>query len=211
MIRINLLPQKRSRRTEPGTQLLAIGMFALLAFLAAVYFLVHAPLVEEVDGLKLRVQRVTQQNQEKKDTLKDFEALKAKVAEAKEREEVILRLDNARATPAHLMHELATILTPRRTPTMTRDMTATVRNNPNRELNMEWDPKHVWITSLVEKAGEFRLEGGAQSDSDMIQLALRLQASVYFQDIIPEKGNEVVDKDTGLSYYQFTITGKVAY
>jgi hypothetical protein len=80
----------------------------------------------------------------------------------------------------------------------------------NRRWQDGWDPKHVWITSFEEKAGRFKIDGGAQSDSDMTQLALRLQASMFFDNVIPEGGGEAKDPG-GVSYYKFTITGKVRY
>ena len=45
----------------------------------------------------------------------------------------------------------------------------------------------------------------------MTQLALRMQASLYFKDVLPEKGDEVAEKGTGVSYYKFTISGTVVY
>jgi len=78
-------------------------------------------------------------------------------------------------------------------------------------LALDWDPKHVWITSFTETAGAFVLEGGAQSDPDVTQLAKRMQASVYFQEVTPRGGERLIDRDTGVTYYRFTITGKVVY
>jgi len=43
------------------------------------------------------------------------------------------------------------------------------------------------------------------------QLSKRLGASVYFQNVTPAGGDRVADRDTGLNYYRFTITGRVAY
>ena len=43
------------------------------------------------------------------------------------------------------------------------------------------------------------------------QLAKRLQASIYFQNVAPSREERVADRETGINYYHFTITGKVAY
>ena len=85
------------------------------------------------------------------------------------------------------------------------------QGDPNRRLSLDWDPRHVWITSYTEKDGLFTLEGGAQSDPDVTQLAKRMQASVYFQDVSPRGGERVSDRTTGVSYYKFNITGRVVY
>lgn len=211
MIRINLLPTKRNRQADAGQQSLLAGFLVVIVAAAAVFFLVHRPLVSEIDELQTKTKRITRDNKQKEKQLKGFKELKAAVANAKERKKVITRLNKARATPAHLLHELSLVLTSKRSPTMTKAMSKQVRENPNRELSPEWDAKHVWITRFTETGGNFRLEGAAQSDTDMTQFAKRLQASVYFHDIIPQGGTEAVDKESGISYYKFTITGKVAY
>jgi type IV pilus assembly protein PilN len=98
---------------------------------------------------------------------------------------------------------------------MTAAMTAAVsegsRSDPNKRFALDWDPKHVWVTSFKEKNGAFTLEGGAQSDPDVTQLAKRMQASVYFMDVTPQGGKRVTDTASSVTYYTFTITGKVVY
>jgi hypothetical protein len=69
----------------------------------------------------------------------------------------------------------------------------------------------VWISSFAEKSGVFTLAGGAQSDADVTQIAKRLQASVYFQEVTPRGGERTTDANGSVTYYQFTITGKVVY
>jgi Fimbrial assembly protein (PilN) len=87
-----------------------------------------------------------------------------------------------------------------------------MKTNPNRPWQEGWDPKHVWMSSFSEKAGEFRLQGGAQSRSDIDELGLRLRASMFFgQRLKPAATNDVEDRDSGLTYYQFTIEGIVRY
>jgi Tfp pilus assembly protein PilN len=142
---------------------------------------------------------------------KDFEKLEAAFNAAQKQQEAIERLRNARSTPAWLLYELATILTKDRNPTMTPEMAKRVREDPNRGWVQGWDPKHVWITQFSESRGRFKLSGAAQSDSDMTQLALRLQASVYFDEVLPQTGKEAFNKAGGVSYYNFVITGKVVY
>lgn len=211
MIKINLIAQKRTRKRDKGEETVTLGLLIVLLAGGLVYFLVHRPLASDVEGLQRVTSTLARENREKEAKLKGYTELKEAVKAAEERTKVIMRLDQARATPAHLLHELSTILTPKRTPTMTTAMIKELEKNPNRELSLEWDSKHVWITRFAEEDGEFTLEGGAQSDGDMTQLALRLQASVFFHDVIPQGGQEAVDKESGINYYRFTIVGKVAY
>jgi type IV pilus assembly protein PilN len=132
-----------------------------------------------------------------------------------QREAAISKLVHAESVPANVMQELGDVLTPGRPPTMTSVMATRVsdgpQGDPNRRFAPDWDPKHVWITSFSEKGGAFTLEGGAQSDSDVSQLAKRLQASVYFADVTPSGAERTTDPNGNLTFYKFTITGKVAY
>ena len=84
-------------------------------------------------------------------------------------------------------------------------------SDPNKRFVSDWDTTHVWISGFTDKDGVFKLDGGAQSESDVTQLAKRLAASVYFMDVTPAGGERVADRESGLEYYHFTITGKVAY
>lgn len=211
MIRINLLPQKRGRESDAGEKTLAIGLGALVVLGVLVYLLVHRPLAEELDQLRTTNSGLSRDNKAKKEKLADFENLKKAVAAAEARSAAIVRLNAARALPTHFLNELGDLLTPNTLPTMTKVMAARVERDPNREMSTDWDPKHVWITSITEKNGRFRLEGGAQTDGDMTQLAKRLQASVYFDEVIPEGGSEQDDRESGVTYYKFVISGKVIY
>ena len=117
--------------------------------------------------------------------------------------------------PANVLQELGEILTANHLPTMTEEMARRTGNgplsDPNRRYDLAWDPKHVWLTGFSDSKGDFKLEGGAQAEVDITQLSKRMEASVYFDNVSPSQEERVADKDTGIAYYKFTITGKVAY
>jgi hypothetical protein len=114
-----------------------------------------------------------------------------------------------------VLHELGEVLTSGHNPTMTEEMARKIGNgpdaDPNKRYDLTWDPSHVWLLSFDDDRGNFMLEGGAQAEADVTQLAKRLAASVYFANVAPSREERVADRDTGISYYHFTITGKVAY
>jgi len=226
MIKINLLPQKKTKRGrgvaaagpgkgEGGRTQALIGVGALAAAGVAVGFLIHLPMVRERKELEKTTERVAAENTIKQKNLKDFEELKKQVEAVGERSASIEKLVKAKAVPANLLHELGEILTPGHQLTMSAEMTKKLgdgpEGDPNKRYQLDWDPKHVWITSFVEKDGAFTLKGGAQADPDVTQLAKRMQASVYFRDVAPRGGVQMVDSDTNVPYYEFTITGKVVY
>jgi hypothetical protein len=234
MIKINLLPQRKAKRgglgagprvTSPrgaprvgggdGQRDVLIGVGAILAAAAVVFFVVHKPIGDKKKDYEEQTAKLNEELRIKRNDLKNYENLKKVVEAAELRSASIDKLVKAKAVPANFLHELGQILTPGMQPTMSREMTQKVsdgpQGDPNKRFLVDWDPKHVWITSFTEKDGAFVLKGGAQSDPDVAQLTKRLQASVYFMDVSPKGGVRVADRESGTPYYDFTITGKVVY
>ncbi|MDX2091596.1 MAG: PilN domain-containing protein [Kofleriaceae bacterium] len=217
MIKVNLLPQRKARRSagaDPATKQFALGCAAIVGAAAAVFFAVDMPKRNRMSELKTANEQLDAQIAEKNRQLVGYKELAAAEGQSKARAESIERLVKTKVIPAHVLHELGKVLT-REGPTMTEAMTTQTGNgagsNPNKRFQADWDPNHVWITSFVDKDGSFRLDGGAQSESDVTQLSKRLAASVYFLDVTPAGGERVSDRVTGLNYYRYTITGKLAY
>jgi Tfp pilus assembly protein PilN len=225
MIKINLLPQKRAKMraaagtpnasADLGTKQFAVGMGALAAAALVVFFVVDKPRRDKVKNLQASMTELQVQINEKKKQLVGYEEMKKAKADAEQRAQAITRLMQAKVVPAHVLHELGEILTQNRLPAMTEDMRKKVGNgpgsDPNKRFQLDWDPTKVWLSGFSDKDGVFKLEGGAQSESDVTQLSKRLAASVYFLEVTPTGGERVVDRERGINYYRFTITGKVAY
>ena len=212
MIKINLLhDQKKAKRADKGQQSLAIGMGILGAAAAGLYLFVHTPLADEVGAAQAANSRVQQSIKKLSEETKDFDVINQQCKAATEQGEAIARLNDARAVPAWLLRELSSIMTKDHKPTMTSEMTERVKSDHNRQWTQGWDPKRIWIDSFEEKDGIFTLKGGAQSDGDVTQLALRLQASTYFANVQPEGGSTKSNNKASVDFYEYTITGKVAY
>jgi Tfp pilus assembly protein PilN len=219
MIKINLLPQKRAKRTsapsEGGQREMAIGVASLVGAAALVFFVFDQPKRSKLRDLRDSNEQLQQEIAAKNAQLTEFPSLKKAADEAKERARSINRLIAAKVVPANVLHELGEILTTNHLPTMTEEMARRTGNgadsDPNRRYDLAWDPTHVWLTGFTDSAGTFKLEGGAQGETDITQLSKRMQASVYFDNVAPATEERVSDKDTGIAYYKFTITGKVAY
>jgi Tfp pilus assembly protein PilN len=224
MIKINLLPTKRAKgrgraaASEPGSRELVIGAASLAGVAAIVFFAVDAPRRSHLRSQQESNQQIQQEiaaKQKQLDGPPSYEVLKKAGEEADQRATSIGRLMAAKVVPANVLHELGEILTNNHFPTMTDEMTKLTGNgidgNPNKRFDPQWDPQHVWLTSFVDKGGKFTLQGGAQGESDVTQLSLRLQASAYFQNVTPSQEERVADRESGINYFRFTITGKVAY
>lgn len=216
MIKINLLPQRKPKRVaEPGKLDLAIGFGALAAAAALVFVFVHRDAVADRDDLERQVAELRDTNDNARDAIKTMPAVKAAVEAEERRAGAIDQLLGTVVVPDNLLHELGEILTPGHMPTMSREMEVRIsdgpQGDPNRRFALDWDPKHVWITAFTLKGEDFTLEGGAQSEGDVPQLAKRMQASVYFDQVTSPTSQRIDDKLTGISYYKFTITGKVVF
>jgi hypothetical protein len=217
MIKINLLPQRKVKRpqAEPGSQQFLIGVLALIGAGFAVWFFVDRGKRAELNELKDNSQQLQTQIAARAPDLVGYDEMKTAVDEAGKRASSINRLIAAKVVPANVLHELGEILTTGHPVAMTPEMNKltgpTQEGDPNKRFQQDWDATHVWLSQFTDDKGDFKLEGGAQSESDMTQLSKRLAASVYFIDVVPRTGERVIDQATGITYYKFTITGKVAY
>ena len=145
MIQINLLREKKAKRVPKGQNAMAIGVASLVAAALGVYFFVHAPLVAEIESQAEANERVKKSNDEMAAATKDYDVVNAQYQALLQQEEAIKRLSNARAVPALRLRELASILTKGHQPTMSPEMAERVKNDPNRQWNLGWDPKQVFI------------------------------------------------------------------
>lgn len=216
MIKINLLPARKPRRqSEPGQLDVVIGAGVLLAAAAIVFFVAHMPMASDRDKFKDEADGIAKDNNSKRAKIADLPQREAAFKAEQARNGAIKQLVNTIVVPDNVLHELGEILTPSRMPTMTRAMAERVsqgaKGDANRRLQLDWDPKHVWITSFSTKGETFTLEGAAQSEADTSQLALRMQASVYFAEVTSPTSSRFEDKANSLTYYKFTISGKVVY
>ena len=219
MIKINLLPQRRqkSRAAAPdeSPRPLIIGILCLLGAGVLVGVLVDRPKRAKLAELTSANAQLQADINAKNQQLAGYAELKKAAEEADERYKSIQRLIGAKVVPAHVLHELGEVMSSNKYPTMTEEMAKRTGNgpdsDPNRRFQPDWDPSHVWLSGFSDAAGQFKIEGGAQSESDIAQLAKRLSASVYFADVIPAGAERVADATSGNNYYRFTITGKVVY
>ena len=219
MIKINLLGQKRVRRggiaaargARNQSQVLLFALLGVVALGIVGFFALHRPVANEVADLDEKNKDLTVENAALKEDTKDSRAIRAAFESELARQQATSRLRDARVSPAWLMFEMSNILTPGKQPQLTPDMQAELKDNPNRPWQEGWDPKHVWITNFSEKTGKFKLEGGAQSKGDVIELGLRLRASMFFDQVSPTETDDVSDKDTGVTFHKFAIEGIVRY
>ena len=169
MIKINLLPQKRAKRSihvgsDDGSREFLIGMGALAGVAFAVFLVFDQPKRSRINELAASNEQLQGDIQAKNKQLVGYAELQKAADEAVERANSINRLNAARIVPANMLNELGEILTANHLPTMTEEMarkTGTgTDSDPNKRFDFAWDPTHVWLTSIADqKDGTFKDAG----------------------------------------------------
>lgn len=229
MIRINLLPQKRAKKravvtSDPTSKQLMLGVGAIVAAAALAFVLVDMPRRSELSDLRGAQDKLQSEIAQKRATLtptadenKDGkpdelsydELIKANEL-AQQRARSIDKLLSATVVPAHVLRELGEILNRTGTLTITQDTERKIGPGGDMELQLDWDPTNVWLSGFTDTNGTFKLEGGAQTEDDVTELAKRLDASAHFEPGVPSV-ELVADQARAVNYFKFTISGKVVY
>ena len=116
MIKINLLPQKRTKRAalssmgggdEASVKDILIGAGGLAAAAVLVFLLVDQPKRSKLNDLRDSNAQLDQEIAAKNEQLQGYAELKKAADEADERAKAINRLMNAKVVPANVLHELS--------------------------------------------------------------------------------------------------------
>jgi type IV pilus assembly protein PilM len=214
-VRVNLLAQRKDtgrRAAAEGGQTWLFAVLGLVVFEIVGLFFWHnllrtdlARITDDNAGIQASIDKI------KKDTA-DHPQVKAQLAELKDREDAIQKLQAARTGPTSVLLELSRILTPGRGPTVDRDKLEQLkRDNPMAKPNPSWDTRRLWLTKYTELDRNVKLEGLARDGEDIAEFMRRLAVSDYFYDVKPLPATETADKDTKIELKQFAVSAKVRY
>jgi type IV pilus assembly protein PilN len=216
MIRINLLPEKRStaRRTpgEAGQAWLAIVIGVVVLEILGLLLLQKS----KQDDLA-KVQKHNQELQSNIDDIKrqisNRDEIKLNLKELREREEAIQKLQSARTGPTSILLEVSHLLTPGRMPTVDRDKLEQLkRDNPSAVPNANWDPRRLWLEQYDELDRNVTLTGRARDGEDVSEFLRRLSLSEYFSDVkLSGSSNKTTDSTTHVELVAFKVSAKVKY
>jgi type IV pilus assembly protein PilN len=197
MVRINLLPVKRSKKRDAATRELAIGgavVGTLIVFLYVWYAIMDSKIStqqELIARTEAEIRRIEQ------DIVK-VDEFKKKKRELEQKLEVIDDLKAKKTGPVKLLDELA--------------------------QNM---PKRVWLTSFEEKGGSMLIEGGAADNDELSDFLTYLTkrthyfsgVSLLFSEVntekvsLPNAQGNTADKGGGptRTFVKFKISGSAVY
>ncbi|MEC9399766.1 MAG: hypothetical protein VX475_19215, partial [Myxococcota bacterium] len=166
MIRINLLPVSDEEViTQARIQLLLF--VGLLVIEAIVLFLIFASNNSEIEELDTELNKKRAVVAQIKKDVQDADALKKETEKLEKQLDVLNQLKQKRSGPVRVLDELQSIMSP---PRDEEDRFAQLQKN----WNVEWDTRRLWIHQLEEAGGMFELSGGAVNADDVAEFLQRL-------------------------------------
>ena len=209
MIRINLLPvSDEDRISQARIQLLLF--IGLLVIEAIVLFLIYASNSSEIEELDKELNKKRAVVAQIKKDVQDADALKKETEKLEKQLDVLNQLKQKRSGKQKAAYEMQSMMSP---PRDEEDRFAQLQKN----WNVEWDTRRLWINTLTESAGVFELEGGAVNADDVAEFLQRLNTAEHFYDIqldIVQAKQDSSGKGRGATkvrYVTFKLAGKISY
>jgi type IV pilus assembly protein PilN len=217
MLKINLLPDERGRRAQPGfgggvPNLLLVGVIGSLVLLLSGLFLFHTSQAGEVDAIRNANVRTQSEIDAIKGRVADHQKILDELAEIHRREEAIQQLQAARTGPTSMLLEISHILSAGGAPTADPTVVENLRARGLRDQlwSTTWDTKRLWLTSFDEENRTVKIQGEGRTADDVGEAMRRMQLSLYFQNVRLDRAQAGVALN-GLPVQQFTISARVRY
>jgi type IV pilus assembly protein PilN len=217
MLKINLLPDEKGRRAQPGfgggvPNLLLVGVIGSLVLLLSGLFLFHTSQAGEVDAIRNANIRTQSEIDAIKGRVADHQKILDELAEIHRREEAIQQLQAARTGPTSMLLEISHILSaggaPTADPTVVENLGA--RGLRDQLWSTTWDTKRLWLTSFDEENRTVKIQGEGRTADDVGEAMRRMQLSLYFQNVRLDRAQATTALN-GLPVQQFTISARVRY
>lgn len=205
MIRINLLPIKKTkRRSSARRELVSFFILGLLALALLMYL--HLTTNSRLKERSGQLTQLQQQLEEDKKSLKSASEQESRRLELEKPLEVLRELQKRRSGPVRVLDELQEILSP---PRNREVQLAQAQKN----WNVEWDPRRLWLNELIESDGNFALKGSAENADDVAEFMRRLETAEHFSNI----QLQVVEADRGSArndiprMVNYSLSGTISY
>jgi Tfp pilus assembly protein PilN len=146
-------------------------------------------------------QNDVKQTQKKVEEAADYEK---KAKKLRSKLEVLHQIEEQSVGPVHVLEELQTILSPPENP---EERYAQSQKN----WNVEWNPRHLWIKTLTEKQGSFEMVGQALDADDVAEFLHRLETAKHFQNVQLDYVRPSKKQARGTKVVEFRVTGGLTY
>ncbi len=225
MIRINLLPEEKTRRTRrmptlamPGGGsggsptmwwiVYGVAVVVWLAVLGTAYVVKQG----ELTAAQETNAKLTSERDELQRKTEGLAEVETKLAKSKQLEEIVKDLERARTGPTRAMMELSRLLSTPGGPTIDPDELERLRkDNPLAGYNEDWNVRRLWMKSFDEVEGECTIDGMGRTNDDVAEFLRRLTLSELFGDITLERTRSTMDNESGLELVGFELSCTVKY
>lgn len=203
MIRINLLPIKQQRRRTAGrTQIVVFAALVVLEVL--VLGLLYMTQTSNLEQIQTKVAQNENDVKLAKAEVKDAEQLEAQKDQLEQQLKVLDELQKLRSGPVKVLDELQEMLSPPRSPEARFSQL-------QKNWNVEWDTRRLWVEKLGEKGGTFNIEGGAVNADDVAEFLQRLSTGKYFYDVELDIVKQASSNKNQARTVTFILYGKLSY
>lgn len=214
MIRINLLPGARKQTSSGGgsAQGWIIGYLVAAALMVVVLVFIYLGKSRELNEQLAQNQALTTEISELQAQSANIAQVRAELERSRQLETVVNDLQRARYGPTAVLMELSRILSAGGGPTVDPQRLEEVRRqNPLAVFNPAWDPRRLWVKSVVEEERQCTITGAGRTNEDIAEFLRRLLLSERFANIelVRTQGQE--DTETNLVFIDFELTAEVIY
>lgn len=203
MIRVNLLPIKEARQRRASFwQLVTFG--GVLVLELVVCGVLYTSKQGDLESVQEDVQQTQAKVKELEKQVEEAKKYKKRKKQLEDKLSVLDRIQKKAGGPVEVLEELQSILTPPANPEQRY-------KQRQKGWNVEWDPRNLWIQSLVESGGNFDMDGRAQSADDVAEFLHRLETAPHFEGVQLDYVRPTSDGPGGAEVVTFHVTGKMKY
>ena len=203
MIRVNLLPYRQQRKRSAGKAQLAVFAAVLgleVLTIGALWLLASS----ELETQQNRVAQYEADVKKAKAEVKDAKQLEAQKEQLQKQLAVLDRLEAQRSGPVRVLDEFQAMMSP---PRNEEDRFEQLQKN----WNVDWDPRRLWIETLKEKDGGFSMTGSAVNADDVAEFLQRLSTAEFFDKVQLDFVQADNVKSGGTQTVSFSLKGKIIY
>jgi len=214
MIRINLLPgaRKQAGPTGGSVQAWVIGYLVASALLVVVLVLVYMGKNRELNEQLAQNQSLQGEITQLQQQSANIDEVRAELERSRQLETVVNDLQRARYGPTAVLMEMSQILSVGGGPSVDPQRLEELRRqNPLAAFNPSWDPRRLWVTTLVEEERQATITGAGRTNEDIAEFLRRLTLSDRFQNVELVRTEGYEDQDTNLVFIEFELTAEVVY
>ncbi len=214
MIRINLLPGARKQPGAPAgsAQGWVIGYLVAAALLVVVLVFVYLGKKRELNEQLAQNQQLRQEIADLERQSANIDQVRAELDRSRQLETVVNDLQRARYGPTAVLMEMSRILSAGGGPTVDPQRLEEIRRqNPLAAFNPAWDPRRLWLKTVVEEERQCTITGAGRTNEDIAEFLRRLTLSERFTNIELVRTQGVEDNRTHLVFINFELTAEVIY